>query len=141
MGLWERSRDRTLAEKSLFLYDTLLARRPSNATFLRAAAILSEACDQSPKALDHWRKIVAGTPVGSANWYEAKFHQIQLLSKTDPSRAREVLNQHKQLNPEYGPEPWGAKIKGLDEMVPQNPAAEVNAAGAGTPNASKGGGA
>jgi hypothetical protein len=141
MALWDRSRDRALAEKSLFLYATLLSRRPSNAAFLRAAAILSEACDQPAKALDHWRTIVAGTQVGSANWYEAKFHQIQLLSKTDPARAREVLNQHKQLNPEYGPEPWGAKIKGLDELVPLNPAAEAGTSQEPTAESTAGGGA
>jgi hypothetical protein len=28
------------------------------------------------------------------------------------------MNQHKQLHPSYGPEPWGARLKGLDTAIP-----------------------
>ncbi len=122
MGLWERTRETDRAKAALFLFEALLARRPTNAAFLRSAAILSEACDLPHKALDHWRKIVAGTNVGSLNWFEGKFNQIQLLARLDPPRAREVMNQHKRLHPQYGPEPWGARLKGLDELIPESPA-------------------
>lgn len=123
MAVWERTRDQEKAKAALFLFDTLLAKRGNNASYLRAAAILSEACEQQQKALDHWRRLVSGTSVGSEGWFEAKFHQIQLLSKLDPSRARGVMNQHKQLNPDFGPDPWGSKLKGLDELIPLNPSA------------------
>ena len=29
------------------------------------------------------------------------------------------MNQHTQLNPDYGPDPWGARLKGLDGQIPQ----------------------
>jgi hypothetical protein len=109
------------AQAALFLYDKLLQRRPNNAAFMRAAALLSEKVDQQQKALDHWRRLVAGSELNSDGWYEAKFHQIQLLAKLDPPRAREVMNQHKQLNPDLGPVPWGPKLKGLDEQIPAKP--------------------
>ena len=128
MALWERTREPARAEAALFLYETLLGRRPSSATFLRSAAILASACDQPQKSLDHWRRLVAGTQVGTPEWFEAKFHQIELLAKLDPPRAREVMNQHKQLNPDYGPDPWGAQLKGLDEQIPANPAASTSTA-------------
>ncbi len=121
MAEWERTREQERARAALFLFDQLLSKRPNNASYLRSAAILAEACDQEKTALDHWRRIVAGTPAGSEGWYEAKFHQIQLLMNVDPSRAREVMNQHKQLNPDFGPEPWGAKLKGLDQQIPSDP--------------------
>jgi tetratricopeptide (TPR) repeat protein len=120
-ALWQSSGDPERAKAALFLYDKLLARRPNSAAFLRAAALLAEKVDRQPRALDHWRRLVAGSEVGSEGWYEAKFHQIQLLAKLDPPRAREVMNQHKQLNPNFGPSPWGPKIKGLDEQIPLNP--------------------
>jgi hypothetical protein len=28
------------------------------------------------------------------------------------------MDQHKQFHPNYGPDPWGAKLKGLDELIP-----------------------
>lgn len=125
MAQWERTRAVERAEAALFLYDQLLAKRPSSAQYLRAAALLAEATGRPEKALDHWRRIVAGTNQESPGWYEAKFHQILTLAKLDPSRAREVLNQHKQLHPEFGPEPWGAMLKGLDQQIPMNPAADA----------------
>jgi hypothetical protein len=120
---WQKSGDIERARAALFLFDKLLERRPNSAAFLRSAALLAEKVDQPQKALDHWRRIVAGSQVNSEAWYEAKFHQIQLLAKLDPVRARQVLDQHKQLNPDFGPAPWGPQIKGLDEQVPLNPAA------------------
>jgi hypothetical protein len=119
MESWEKRGDIDRAKASLFLFDLLLRKRPNNASFLRAAAILSEKLDQPEQALEHWRKIVAGTPVGGEGWYEAKFHQILVLSKVDPAKARQVMDQHKLLNPEYGPDPWGQQLKGLDAQIPQ----------------------
>ncbi len=122
-ALWEKTGDAERAEAALFLFDKLLSRRPNSARFLRSAALLAEKVDQQQQALDHWRRLVTGSEVGSEGWYEAKFHQIQLLLKLDPPRAREVMNQHKQLNPDFGPPPWGPKLKGLDEQIPQKPQA------------------
>jgi hypothetical protein len=119
MLLWERDRNPERARAALFLFEKLLTKRPSNAGFLRSSALLYEALDQPQKALDNWRRIVAGSGAGNPGWHEAKFHQISLLAKIDPRRAREVMNQHTQLNPDYGPDPWGARLKGLDAQIPQ----------------------
>jgi hypothetical protein len=44
-----------------------------------------------------------------------------LLADLDPARARAVLDQHKQLNPDYGPDPWGVRLEQLDGRLPRAP--------------------
>jgi hypothetical protein len=130
-ALWRKTGEIERARAALFLYDKLLQRRPNSAAFLRAAALLAERVGQEPKALDHWRRLVAGSEIHSEGWFEAKFHQIQLLAKLDPPRARAVMDQHKQLNPDFGPPPWGPKLKGLDEQIATSPAPATQPAALG----------
>ena len=52
---------------------------------------------------------------GSGAWYEARYHQIALLADIDPARARIVMDQHRTLNPDYGPEPWASRLAALDK--------------------------
>lgn len=123
MAMWERNGETDKAKAALYLYERLLVARPRNAAFLRAAALLAEGIGDRSKALDLWRRLASGAPADSELWYEAKYRLIKLLAMTDPPRAREVMDQHKQLNPDYGPEPWGGMLKGLDEQIPWGPAA------------------
>jgi tetratricopeptide (TPR) repeat protein len=119
MALWEQSGEAERGRAALFLFERLLTKRPQSASFLYSAAVLAERLGDQDKALDWWRRLAAGTPADTERWYEAKFHLIQILANTDPKRARQVMNQHKQLHPEYGPDPWGARLKGLDMQIPQ----------------------
>lgn len=115
MLIWERSRDEEQGRFALELYrDRLLLARPSNAAFLRSAAILGDHFGDDALALRCWRRLVSGLPTSERAWFEAKFHLIDVLSRSDRQRAREVMAQHRQLNPDYGPDPWGARLKGLD---------------------------
>ena len=57
---------------------------------------------------------MAGSAGGSDAWFEARYELIRLLAETDADRARLVMRQHKALNPSYGPEPWGVKLRVLD---------------------------
>lgn len=119
MQLWELTDEPAMGRRALFLYnDILLEHRPDNARFLRATAILSEAFDDLDRALECWRRLVAGLPTDSDQWFEAKFRLISVLAETDPPRARAVMDQHRQLNPDYGPQPWGARMRALDRRLP-----------------------
>jgi hypothetical protein len=126
MELWQRNGDVEKGRAALYLYERLLRARPKNAAFLRAAGLIAEEIGDPARALECWRLLVAGVQAGTPEWYEAKFHHLFLLSTIDPVRAREVMDQHKLLNPEYGPDPWGGMLKGLDERIPkaQRPAAD-----------------
>jgi hypothetical protein len=119
MEMWQQTGDAEKGKGALFLFEQLLAARPRSAPFLRGVALLSEKVGDRARALECWRKLVAGSASGTEAWYEAKFHLINLLAASDPARARQVMDQHKQLNPDYGPDPWGGMLKGLDEQIPK----------------------
>ena len=61
---------------------------------------------------------MTGLQVNSERWYEAKYHLVGVLAKLDPPHAREVIDQHRQLNPTYGPPPWDEKFGELDKQIP-----------------------
>ena len=109
------------AEAALELYEELLAVRPSDAVALRAVAVLSHRLGALERALECWRTLVAGSTVGTQRWYDAKFHLVSLLAEVDPDRARAVMDQHRRLNPGYGPEPWASRLEALDRRIPGAP--------------------
>ena len=112
--LWRRTNDEERASASLFLFEHLLERRPSDARFLRVTAELAAALGDDERALECWRALLAGLQQGSEQWYEAKFNQIEVLGRTDPERALGVLAQHVAIENGYGPEPWGERLRTLE---------------------------
>lgn len=123
--IWQRTGDEERGRAALTLYERLLRDRPANARFLRATARLSEALGKPEQALECWRTLLAGSDVRSDVWFEAKFHQVKVLIDLGRlRRAREVLEQHVMLNPDYGPDPWGPRLKGLEQrLIEDEPAA------------------
>ena len=114
---WQRRGQTDDAQRALALYEAVLAVRSGDATVLRAAAGLAERLGYTDRALACWRRLVAGSEAGTEPWYEAKFHLISLLAEVDPIRARLVMDQFKQLNPDYGPQPWAARLLALDRRI------------------------
>lgn len=123
--------DRDLGERTLRRLDDLAVARPNDATALRWDAQVAEALGQDDRALDRLRTLLAGAAVGSELWLEAKWRQLSILRRLDPVRAREVMDQHKALQPNYGPEPWGGRLRELDARIPR--AAEQDRAGDSPP--------
>jgi hypothetical protein len=122
--LWRRSQNDERAGAALFLFERLLEARPDDGRFLRATAELAGTLEKHERALQCWRTLLAGLPPGSNAWFEAKYHQIDVLAKVDRDRALEVLDQHIQLEGGYGPEPWGPRLRELDETLRGGGAAE-----------------
>ena len=117
---WQRRGRTDNAQRALELYEAVLSVRPRDAKVLRAAANLSEQLGKTDRALACWRMLAAGIEAGTEQWYEAKFHLISVLADVDPARARLVMDQYKQLNPEYGPQPWAARLLALDRRIDGN---------------------
>lgn len=105
---------RALAER---WFDLLIAAQPRIYRVLRGAAMIAENRRDTALAIDHWRTAMTGSPESSAEWFEAKFNFLRLLAEAEPGRAAEVLRQHALLYPQYGPEPWGERLRALHNRV------------------------
>ena len=99
---------------------------------LRRYAELTEAAGDRSAALEAWRLLLSGTNPTAPDWFEARYHSLRLLLASEPARAREAMDQYKVLHPEFGPEPWGPKIKELDAQIPAAPLSPAAATGAST---------
>jgi hypothetical protein len=65
---------------------------------------------------------MTGLEPGTPDWFEARYESLRLLAASEPRRAKEALMQHVVLYPQYGPEPWGLKLKQLEEELKNVPA-------------------
>lgn len=138
---WQQNNDAALARETLARAEVILSVRPSDALLLRWGAVLAQGVGENEKALERLRTLLAGAPTGTELWFEAKWRLLTILSQTDPPRARDVMNQHKALHPEYGPEPWRERLRGLDARIPASPSPAPSAdAPADTPASSPAGG-
>jgi hypothetical protein len=95
----------------------LAERRPRDPQALAALATLAEAVGEISTATESLRRIVSGTPFGSERWYRAKVRLVEILAKVDPDRAKQVLVQHRQLIPDWGPAPWGERLRSAAEAL------------------------
>lgn len=136
-ALWTAEHDRAMLELALRLDKEAFAANVRTLAMLRRLATTSEQAQDSPTALECWRLILISTPAGDAAAFEARYQSLRLLALSDPGKAREALTQHKVLHPDFGPEPWGSKLRELDRTLP--PAKPAPAAPS-TPPAGGGGG-
>ena len=129
MAIWNRSRDHEQGRRSLELYESLLISYPSNRTFLRGVAMLSEPFGRTDRALDCWRTLSIGIAEGGDGWYEAQYHKIRLLMDSEPERGARVFRQYQVLHPGYGPEPWKGLFLELAHRMPPERTGEEDGSG------------
>jgi hypothetical protein len=119
--VWRTRHDEVMREKALELDRAMMKRGNPPASVLRRFAELAESAGDTEGALEAWRMLVAGLDRGDPAWFEARYHSLRLLAAFDEIKAREAMDQHKVLNPEFGPEPWGEKLRELDAQIPGAP--------------------
>jgi hypothetical protein len=117
LGEAPASPDAELVARLRPLADALLAKRPKDAAALETVADLALAAGDRPRAAEALRTLVAGSPAGSERWYRAKTLLLETLAVIDPPRARAVLAQHVALQPSYGPEPWGERLRAVERTL------------------------
>jgi tetratricopeptide (TPR) repeat protein len=93
--------------------DQLLEAHPRNKQYLQRAVNAHLQAGQSPQALRHVRTLLAGLPSSSDQWYQAKYWQLEALSRTDPQQAQKVYRQFQLLHPNLGGTAWKAKFTEL----------------------------
>lgn len=127
-GLGALEQDTAMRDLSIRLDKAVLAAQPQSSMTLRRLAGTSEETGDNTTALDCWRVLLSGLQAPAPQWYEARYQSLRLLFPADAPRAREAMRQHVLLYPDYGPDPWGKKLKELDRSMgpilsPTEPAA------------------
>ncbi|MBL9149076.1 MAG: hypothetical protein JNM94_10320 [Phycisphaerae bacterium] len=112
----------TLAARGLALGAELRSRDPKDPATLEALGLIAASGPDLELAAECFRELVAGSSVGTDRWFRAKVALIRVLAKTDPARARAVLEQHVKLQPDYGPPPHGDQLRELERQLGQNAA-------------------
>lgn len=127
--LWRLERDESMRDLALEMERTQHAAQVRTSEGLRRLAELAEEAGAKQEALDAWRELLVGLDDTTPAWFEARYHSIRLLMESDPAGAADAMTQHKVLHPEFGPAPWGEKLRELDALVggrvpamPQTPA-------------------
>ncbi|MBX3355614.1 MAG: hypothetical protein KF724_07940 [Phycisphaeraceae bacterium] len=93
-------------------------RRSVDAQLLELTSRVAERAGDDATLLECVRMILAGTTLGDRAWFDARVRQVRALARTDPVQARRVLNQHRALIPDWGPEPWGPELRAINARVP-----------------------
>jgi len=115
---WRASPDETaFRDMALRLDSALMDNDRGTADGLRRLAELSEAADDPQRALDAWTLLLSGLPASHPSWFQARFESLRILSTLDTAAARVAMSQHKVLHPEYGPDPWGSRLRILDGQL------------------------
>ncbi|MCH2133570.1 MAG: hypothetical protein MK116_07455 [Phycisphaerales bacterium] len=109
--LWLQGGDASAGDRAWELYGALLEHSPRNRVFLAGRGRLAASRGDTEEALRCWRIVTVGSRSGSDDWFEARTALVEILEKADPERAREVMVQHRALYPEYGPAPWGDRLR------------------------------
>ena len=112
-----RGLEEPLGRVALGMDERLLSAGVRTAGVLRRHAVMSESAGNRDEALASWRELVQALPRGVEGWYEARYESIRLLAEKDPAAAREVMDQHKALEPAMGPGTWGEKFRELDAKL------------------------
>jgi hypothetical protein len=115
--VWRAEKDAAMRDLALDASKRLKLAGRKTRDVLRRIAELAESGGQAAEALDAWRELLAALPQDSADWYEARYESLRLLAASDPARAAEVMQQYKLLHPDFGPAPWGSKLKELDAQL------------------------
>lgn len=115
--LWEQEDDERALELAIEMHRAALERQPNDGALLKRMATLSEAAGDRAKALEAWVRLLAGADVASGAWFEAKTHVIELTAADRPDAARELLEEHRALYPNYGPSPWGDRLREVEAAL------------------------
>jgi hypothetical protein len=115
--IWRAEQNREMRDLAIKIDGEQLESGQRTASSLRRLGELIESAGDKGKALSAWRELLNGVQSGTPEWYEARYESLRLLFDVTPSEALDAMKQHKVLHPEFGPEPWGAKLRELDSKM------------------------
>ena len=114
---YEVREDREALLRSFTLYQLLVEARPLDKSALEGLARTALAAGRDAEALESWRVLMNAASEATPEFFESKVHFLEVLARSDPERVRLILEQHVVFYPDYGPPPWGVRLRTLHERV------------------------
>ncbi len=111
--LWKIRGDEEALALAKRMHERVLEAQPFEQGALRRLASLAEDAGDLETAIASWRRLSAGLTAETPEWWEARVRLMEALARWDAERAREALRQHVVLHPEWGPDPWGERLRHL----------------------------
>jgi len=116
-AIWQAEGDTSMRDLAIRVDGSRIEAGRADAASLRRYASMTEEAGQLDETARAWRRLSAATEAPNPAWFEARYNLIRVLSETDPELAAQTMEQHAALHPEYGPAPWGAKLRALREEL------------------------
>ncbi len=115
MDVYRGAGEEAMVRRALELDRRVLVSAPASAESLRRVAEAAEIVGETGAALEAWRTLAGAYDAGTPAFFEAKYQTIRLTMKEDRGEAARAMIQHAVLYPEFGPSPWGSKLRELYE--------------------------
>lgn len=115
--LWRSEADAGMRDLAIKLDKQQLACGKRTAPSLRRLGELLEIISERTESLEAWQELLLGLKQGTPEWFEARYESLRVLTILNSGEAAAVMQQHKVFYPEYGPAPWGEKLKQLDADI------------------------
>lgn len=115
---FKRDGDVKNRDLAIRLDKSLLQVQPRLEVALRRLAEMSEAAEDHAVSLSCWRTLHESQTIGSEFWFETRYEFIRVLNRLDGQRARRSMNELLVLFKDFGPEPWGSRLRELDAQLP-----------------------
>lgn len=116
-AVWHANKDEAMRDRALELDRKSIESGGRTEAVLRRLAELGESKGDKQASLDAWKELSAALVPSSNAWYEARYNSIRLQWDVNQAAAVEAMRQHVVLHPSFGPEPWGVKLRELDEKM------------------------
>jgi hypothetical protein len=134
MAAWKADQDTLMRDLAMRLDTEQVTLGQRTAPSLRRLAELRESMKDEVGALEAWQELLLGLERGSEAWFEARHESIRLMIRLDPAGAQAAMQQFKVFYPDFGPPPWGDRLRALDVL-----AGQATPPGSSAPAPAKGG--
>lgn len=106
-----------LARDALAIAREVLNHRLDDAQAFALMADAAMACGEFDAAIEALSRLVGGLPAQSDAWFERKADFCEMLARSDPAQAKQVLAQHAVLIPQWGPGTAGERLRALANQL------------------------
>lgn len=126
--VYAAGQDRGMLELALQLDRELVNGGVNAVPILKRLGSNAEESGQYQSAYDTWVMLLNSLDPSTEQWMEARYRSLAVQARFDGNAAATTLRQYELLHPDFGPEPWGPKLRDLLKILPP-PKAPASPAG------------